>query len=220
MAYFSESFGGADKKYKTTVHTMEKLFTLQRVYTHPLLTAEDLSVITSLHKKVEYHKGDFYLNKGEKPDSYLILESGLMRSFVYDYDGNEITTHFFTEQEVVIEVLSLFKRIPTEESIQALTDCICWEIDFEAFEQLFHTIPGLSEWGRAWFSEELSQFKRRSVEMITHRAAERYMNLIKEKPQVIRQAPLKQIATYLGITDTSLSRIRKELSKGSFLAAR
>ncbi len=199
---------------------MEKLITLQRVYTHPLLTAEDLSVITSLHKKVEYHKGDFYLNKGEKPDSYLILESGLMRSFVYDYDGNEITTHFFTEQEVVIEVLSLFKRIPTEESIQALTDCICWKIDFETFEQLFHTIPGLSEWGRTWFSEELSQFKKRSVEMITQRAAERYMKLIKEKPQVIRQAPLKQIATYLGITDTSLSRIRKELSKGSFLAAR
>jgi len=159
---------------------MEKLFTLQRVYTHPLLTAEDLSVITSLHKKVEYHKGDFYLNKGEKPDSYLILESGLMRSFVYDYDGNEITTHFFTEQEVVIEVLSLFKRIPTEESIQALTDCICWEIDFEAFEQLFHTIPGLSEWGRAWFSEDCRSSKGVTVEMITHRAAERYMNLIKE----------------------------------------
>lgn len=190
------------------------------MYTHPLLTEEDLSTISSLHKKVVYNKGDFFLNKGEIPDSYLILESGLMRSFVYDYDGNDITTHFFIEQEVVIEVLSLFKRVPTEESIQALTDCICWKIDFEAFERLFHTIPGLSEWGRAWFSAALSQFKKRSVEMITQRAAERYMKLIKEKPQVIRQAPLKQIATYLGITDTSLSRIRKELSKGSFLVAR
>lgn len=199
---------------------MEKRITLQRVYAHPLLTEEDLSVISALHKKVVYNKGDFYLTRGDRPDDYLILESGLMRSFVYDFDGNEITTHFFTEKELVIEVLSLFKRIPTEESIQALTDCVCWKIDFEAFEQLFHTIPGLSEWGRTWFSEELSQFKRRSVEMITQRAAERYMKLIKEKPQIIRQAPLKQIATYLGITDTSLSRIRKELSKGSFLAAR
>lgn len=192
---------------------IEKLKILQHVYNHPLLTDKELSVISSLHQKEIYTKGDFYLKKGEKPDSYLILESGLMRSFVYDYNGNDITTHFFTEREVVIEVLSLFKRDPSEESIQALTDCICWKIDFEAFEELFHSIQGLSEWGRTWFSEELSKFKQRSVEMITQRAGERYKKLIREKPQVIRQAPLKQIATYLGITDTSLSRIRKELTK-------
>ena len=199
---------------------MEKQKTLHDVYKHPLLTDKDLAVINALHKRVVFNKGDFYLRKGENPHSYLILEKGLMRSFVFDYDGNEITTHFFTEQEVVIEVLSLFKYSPSQESIQALTECVCWEIDFEAFEKLFHTIPGLSEWGRAWFSEELSRFKQRSVQMITQRASERYMKLLKEKPQIIRQAPLKQIATYLGITDTSLSRIRKELSRGCFPAAR
>lgn len=199
---------------------MEKQKTLHNVYQHPLLTDKDLAIINALHKRVVYNKGDFYLRKGENPHSYLILQKGLMRSFVFDYDGNEITTHFFTEQEVVIEVLSLFKHASSEESIQALTECVCWEIDFEAFEKLFHTIPGLSEWGRAWFSEELSRFKQRSVQMITHRASERYMKLLKEKPQIIRQAPLKQIATYLGITDTSLSRIRKELSRGCFPAAR
>ncbi|MDD2313511.1 MAG: Crp/Fnr family transcriptional regulator [Proteiniphilum sp.] len=199
---------------------MEKQKTLHNVYQHPLLTDKDLAIINALHKRVVYNKGDFYLRKGENPHSYLILQKGLMRSFVFDYDGNEITTHFFTEQEVVIEVLSLFKHASSEESIQALTECVCWEIDFEAFEKLFHTIPGLSEWGRAWFSEELSRFKQRSVQMITQRASERYMKLLKEKPQIIRQAPLKQIATYLGITDTSLSRIRKELSRGCFPAAR
>ncbi len=199
---------------------MEKQKTLHNVYQHPLLTDKDLAIINALHKRVVYNKGDFYLRKGESPHSYLILQKGLMRSFVFDYDGNEITTHFFTEQEVVIEVLSLFKHAASEESIQALTECVCWEIDFEAFEKLFHTIPGLSEWGRAWFSEELSRFKQRSVQMITQRASERYMKLLKEKPQIIRQAPLKQIATYLGITDTSLSRIRKELSKGCFPVAR
>lgn len=199
---------------------MEKQKTLHNVYQHPLLTDKDLAVINALHKRVVFNKGDFYLRKGENPHSYLILEKGLMRSFVFDYDGNEITTHFFTEQEVVIEVLSLFKHASSEESIQALTECVCWEIDFEAFQKLFHTIPGLSEWGRAWFSEELSRFKQRSVQMITQRASERYMKLLKEKPQIIRQAPLKQIATYLGITDTSLSRIRKELSRGCFPAAR
>ncbi|MDO5524244.1 MAG: cyclic nucleotide-binding protein, partial [Bacteroidia bacterium] len=58
---------------------------------------------------------------------------------------------------------------------------------------------------------ELFRFKQRSIEMIAESATERYLKLIKEKPQVIRQAPLKYIATYLGVTDTSLSRIRKEI---------
>jgi CRP-like cAMP-binding protein len=199
---------------------MDNQHLLHTVYKHPLLTEKDLQQICALHKQVLFHKGDFFLRKGETPHSYLILQKGLMRSYVYDYDGNEITTHFFTEHDVVIEVLSLFKHTTSEECIQALTDCKCWEIDFEAFQKLFHTIPGMSEWGRAWFSEELTVFKQRSVQMITQRASERYLKLIKEKPEIIRQAPLKQIATYLGITDTSLSRIRKELSKGSFLAAR
>lgn len=148
------------------------------------------------------------------------MESGLMRSFVFSYDGDDITTNFFSNHEVVIEVLSLFNRTRTEEYIQALTDCTCWQIDLDRFEQLFHSIQGMSEWGRAWMSEQLFVSKIRSVEMITDNATNRYLKLIREKPQVIRQAPLKQIASYLGITDTSLSRIRKELSKGSFLASK
>lgn len=197
---------------KASMNQMDKEKTLREVYRHPLLTEEDLTVIRDVHTKVVFYKGDFFLKRDERSNSYLILEDGLMRSFVYDYDGNEITTSFFSNHEVVIEVLSLFQQTLSDEYIQALTDCICWKIDLDRFEMLYHSIQGLNEWGRAWMSEQLFQSKQRSVEMITQTATERYLKLIKEKPQVIRQAPLKQIATYLGITDTSLSRIRKELT--------
>jgi len=60
-------------------------------------------------------------------------------------------------------------------------------------------------------SQELFTFKQRSVEMFTLSATKRYLNLLQQKQQVIQLAPLKQIASYLGVTDTSLSRIRKEL---------
>ncbi|MDD4777898.1 MAG: Crp/Fnr family transcriptional regulator [Fermentimonas sp.] len=193
---------------------MEKSKIIHNVYAHPLLTEEDLSLISSLHQEVYFSKGEYYLSKGEKPESYLILQSGLMRSFVYDYNGNDVTTHFFTKHQLVIEVLSLFKQMPSEESIQAMTDSKCWKIDFNVFENLFHTIPGLSEWGRTWFSEEMYRFKQRSLEMKTLSATDRYLKLLKNHPEVILQAPLKHIATYLGVTDTSLSRIRKEISKG------
>ena len=141
----------------------------------------------------------------------MILESGLMRSFAYNYQGRDITMDFFCPHDIVIEVLSLFQQTPAQENIQALTDCVCWKIELNVFQELFHTIRGFPEWGRLWMTGRLFHFKQRSVEMVTVSAKERYMKLIREKPQVIRHSPMKHIASYLGITDTSFSRIRKEI---------
>lgn len=184
---------------------------LSRVYQHPLINSEGLEKIIAAHQKTELKKGDFVLKEGKIANEYLILESGLIRSFAYDYKGNNITIDFFCPQDVVIEVLSLFNRIPTKENIQTLTDCVCWKIDFDIFQELFQTVPGFPEWGRLWMTGRLFHFKQRSVEMVTVSAKERYLKLLREKPEVVRQSPLKYIATYLGMTDTSFSRIRKEI---------
>ena len=190
---------------------MAKEQLLNAVYHHPLLTESDIKNLCDAHEKVTFKKGDFVLRNGQTANEYYIIVSGLMRSFVYDTQEHDITTNFFTESQIAIEVSSLFQRIPTRENIQALTDCTCWKIDFAIFQELFHSIKGFSEWGRSWMAGQLFDFKQRSVEIIAESATERYLKLIKEKPQVIRQAPLKHIATYLGVTDTSLSRIRKEI---------
>ena len=177
----------------------------------PFFFEEELSEICLAHEKMIFHKGDFILEEGKTANEYYILEKGLARSFVNDFNGNDVTTHFFVEKEVVIDVSSLFQRIPTQENIVCITDCECWKLDFEVFQELFHRIPNLREWGSAWMSQELFRYKQRSVEMFTLSATKRYLNLLQEKHQVVQYAPLKQIASYLGVTDTSLSRIRKEL---------
>ena len=69
----------------------------------------------------------------------------------------------------------------------------------------------MREWGRAWFTFQLFTMKERSLGTITETAKNRYLKLMKDKPEILLNAPLKQIATFLGITDTSLSRIRKEI---------
>lgn len=177
----------------------------------PFFFPEELDEIINAHEKVFFHKGDFILEEGKTSNEYLILEKGLARSFVNDFNGNEVTTHFFVENEIIIEVSSLFQRIPTQENIVCITDCECQKIDFDTFQELYHKIQNLSEWGRAWMSQELFTYKQRSVEMFTLSATKRYLNLLEQKPHVIQFAPLKQVASYLGVTDTSLSRIRKEL---------
>lgn len=186
---------------------------LNNVYRHPLLTLSDLEKLEAVHKRTTLEKGEFFLKENQIANEYLIMESGLIRSFVHDFDNKDITTNFFTTNDIVIEVSSLFQRIPSQENIQALTDCVCWKIDFEDFQKLFHTLEGFSEWGRAWMSQSLFEFKRRSVSMITSSATDRYNDLLKNNADVLKYAPLKHIATYLGITDSSLSRIRKEMAK-------
>lgn len=185
---------------------------LQSIYQYPGKSEKDFQHICEAHKMVSFSKNDFILKEGQMANSYLIVAKGILRSFVYDYEGNDITTNFFIEKELVIEVSSLFQRIPTEEYIQAISDCTCYEIPYENFEELFHNISGFRKWGRGWLSNSLLQFKNRSISIIKESATERYLTLLKEKPEIIQQAPLKHIASYLGITDTSLSRIRKSLS--------
>ncbi len=185
---------------------------LRQVYQHPALSDSDLKKIIEAHEEISYKKGDFILKEGQTANNYMILQKGLMRSFVYDYNGDDITTNFFIENEIIIEVSSLFQRIPTKEYIQTLTDCTCYKIDFDKFQAFFHSIENFREWGRAWLSNSLFEFKQRSISIIKDSATDRYLALIKEKPQIIQHAPLKNIASFLGVTDTSLSRIRKSIN--------
>lgn len=188
---------------------IQKLFS--DLYKHPLLTADDLEKIPKAHRQVCFQKGDFILRKDETARGYFILENGVARSYVYDYDGKDITTDFFCEGDIIVQETSLFKHLPSAENIQTLTDCTLQRIDYEEFQELYHSIKGYSEWGRLFMTEKLFQVKQRTLEMIILSAQDRYLQLLKEKPQVMQYSPLKHIASYLGITDTSLSRIRKEI---------
>ena len=183
----------------------------QTIYNHPLFTPGDLQEIVSLHQKIVLPKNDFLLQEGKTANAYYLVEKGLMRFYVHDFNGNEITTQFICENEIVNEVSSLFQRIPSVQNIQAVTDAVVWKIDFNDFQHLYHSMESIREWGREWMSAQLFQIQQRSIEMITQSASIRYLHLMEHRPQIIQQAPLKQIASYLGIADTSLSRIRKEL---------
>lgn len=183
----------------------------QTIYNHQLFTSADLQEIASLHQKVTLPKNAFLLEQGKTANAYYLVEKGLVRFYVNDFNGNEMTKQFICENEIVNEVSSLFQRIPSVQNIQAVTDAVVWKIDFNDFQYLYHSMESVREWGREWMAAQLFQTQQRSIEMITQSASFRYLQLMEHRPQIIQQAPLKQIASYLGIADTSLSRIRKEL---------
>ena len=183
----------------------------QNTYQHFLLSEEDVNEIASFHKKRTFAKDELILAKDQVLESYYLLEKGVVRAFVNDMDNNDITTEFFIDGDIVIIPSSLFQQIPSQESLQAITDCEVWEIKYDDFQEVFRSIPGFAEWGRLWFTYQLFTLKQRSLDMITISATSRYLKLSKEKPQILQTVPLKFIASFLGITDTSLSRIRKEI---------
>ncbi len=189
---------------------MEDSF-FKKIYNHTNIRKNDYKTIINAHAKVDFSKNDIVLNENQINNAYYLIKNGLFRSYVVDYKGNEITTGFFGPFDILIEVASLFLRIPSNENIQALTDCEVYKIKFNDFQNLYSNIEGFTEWGRNWMSHQLFMAKQRAVTMHTQSASQRYLSLVQEKPEIIKEVPLKYIATYLGITDTSLSRIRKEV---------
>lgn len=158
-------------------------------------------------------KNDYFLKEGQVCNEYLFLNNGFMRAFAYDTHGHDVTTSFYSNCHVVFEVSSFFNRTASKENIQALTNCEGWYITYEQLNQLFHSLPEFREFGRSILVKGFATLKIRMLSTITETAEERYAQLLKTNPEIFYHAPLKHIASYLGITDTSLSRIRKESSK-------
>lgn len=172
-----------------------------------------LDEIAEHFKEIAFTKNDYFLKEGQVSNDYLFLADGFMRAFTFDTDGNEVTTYFYPKNRVVFEASSFFMRIASTENIQAVTDCKGFTITFEKLNMLFHSIPEFREFGRAMLVKEFSAYKQRTLAMINKSAEERYANLISTNKEIFQNAQLKHIASFLGMTDTSLSRIRKEFMK-------
>jgi CRP-like cAMP-binding protein len=170
----------------------------------------DLDKILSQYQRVEFAKNDFLVPEGSTANYYYFLESGFARSYAIDLEGNDISTKFFCTKDIVIDWHSYFLKTKCRENIQAITACVAWKITFESFMKLF-SIEAFREVGRTMLINNFFELKNHTVSVIADPAKDRYLNLLREKPSIVQNVPLKQIATYLGITDTSLSRIRKEI---------
>jgi len=158
-------------------------------------------------------KNEYLLLEGKICKVFYFLESGFIWSSTYNVNGNNTTTNFYAGGQAVCEFFSFFKQIPGRENFQALTDCETWSITFEELQVAFHSMPEFREFGRSMLVGAYADLKERMLSMLHHTAEERYSFLITDNPDIFQHATLKNIASYLGITNTSLSRIRKEFTK-------
>jgi CRP-like cAMP-binding protein len=185
---------------------------LNQVFASSGITEAELEHIVPKYNQITLAKGDYLLQEGVVEKKYWFVEKGFIRSYIIDTEGNDATFNLYASGDVVIDYPSFFFFAPTRENIQAISDCVCWEITFNDFTELFNQIANYREQQRGLLVGSYFALKEHSISLIADQAKDRYLKLLKTKPHIVQNVSLKHIATFLGITDTSLSRIRKEIA--------
>lgn len=184
-------------------------------YFHSLFPIEK-EVVEKITEKFSYFERDknmILLDKNTISTKTYFLASGYVRSFIINEDHEEVTTNIYTAPCFVNDFLSFFRQQPTKEVYQTLTECTFWETGLENVQFNFHNIPDFREFSRLLFVLNYHHLNERLIEMASKKAETRYLNLLHQQPDIFQNVQLKIIASYLGITDSTLSRIRKETHK-------
>lgn len=189
---------------------MELIDYLQKLRPMPQKVAEE---IVSFTKDEQYDKNTLIIKEGGLSKRSFYLESGYIRCYILDKEGREITTRIFSSPIFLNDYQSFFKKQACDENYETITDCITKTLDLETLQYCFHNIPEFREWGRMMLTMHYVEVHQRMLSLMRDSAEERYIKLLEEHPDVIQHVPLKIIASYIGVTDSSLSRIRKDVSK-------
>lgn len=171
---------------------------------------EDWQLFTKQLKFKSYKKGELFIKEGELCNSIGFLNKGIARVY-YVIDGKEITSYFNTSNRnmFVCSFTSFLSRKPSFENVHFLEDSELLILDFNQLQELYDKSPNIQRMGRlmAEYNYVLSMERIYSLQHAP--AIDRYNHLLKIYPGLMNQIPHHYIASYLGITPESLSRIRK-----------
>lgn len=152
-------------------------------------------------------KGKFLLKQGEVCGHYYYIYKGVLRSFL-KFGTKEITIWINPENEITTSIRSMTATRPSDENIQAIEDCELVVISYEAMEGIYEKFPELNMVGRKLLQEYYAASEERVYICRIPDARSRYQHFIDTRPELINRIPLKHIASYLGITLETLSRLR------------
>lgn len=161
----------------------------------------------------ELKKGDFFSREGQIAKELAFLNSGVVRAFYTSQTGKEYTKRFFTSPSIIGSYSSLITETPSLYSQQALTTCNIFVANYKQVLELYDAHLDLERLARKFAENSFVFNEIKELEVVLLDATERYFRFKKEYPDLEEIIPQYHIASYLGISPTQLSRIRKILSK-------
>jgi len=157
-------------------------------------------------------KGEYFITEGQFSIHLALIESGYLRTFHLDHNGNEVTTEFNGPGAFCSSYHSFYSQRPAYESIEAITDCHLFLISFDALQKLYaHSLP-VNIMGRKALEKACMDRDYFLKKIIHLPAKDKYEWFLNVYPEVHRSARLGDIASFLGIKQETLSRIRRKLS--------
>jgi CRP-like cAMP-binding protein len=174
------------------------------------LNKQQIDLIHSSLAYKTYKMGDYFLKVGKVCREIGFITQGVFRVCYYDNDGNEVTRYFLEEGSFMADLNSFNTGVPTTEYVQAVTGCEVIMLRKQAMENLSQTILIWDRMIGKITAKALAQKVSRVSLMMPQDALTRYEFFLEQFPGLANRVPLQFIASYLGITRSSLSRLRKE----------
>ena len=188
-------------------NTESKLFDFIAQYI--TLNDEEKQLLIDLDIFKTFKKGDVLLKEGQMSDKNYFVLKGCLRTY-YIIDGEEKTTAFYTEMEGV-SPHCVIDRKPSEYFISCVEDCILVVSDTKMETTGFEQFPKFESLCRMMSEQLLAKNQMQFDDFKTSTPEQRYLNLLKKRPDLLQRAPQHQLASFLGITPQSLSRLRARI---------
>ncbi len=167
--------------------------------------------VESLHTTITLAKGEFFIREGQENLKIGQIISGVMRGFVLDADGNEITTHFYQEQDLISG--NFIPNVAASTNLQALEACTISMANYSEIMSYVNKNMEITTIINRSFEKMNRQLQSRLVALVNLDSTEKYKLFLEEYPNLINRIPHYLIANFLGITPTQLSRARKRFSQ-------
>ena len=193
----------------TIFMTMDKL--INYLLEFGQLNQQQIDLIKRKAQVLELKKDDYFSEAGKIPKQVAFIEKGILRVCYYNSNGDEITKYFIDENNFAVDINSFNQKIPSSEYVQAVTDCKLLIFSTESLNDLSATII---QWDGIIYKiteKALVEKVNKLSPMLAEDAKTRYLNFLEKFPNLANRIPLSYLASYLGITQSSLSRIRKSI---------
>lgn len=192
---------------------MNSEFKKIKSYITNVIQMDDRTFNSALDYFVVRHvkKGDYLLREGQICNHITYINTGLFRTF-YIKNGNEINTCFCMEDSITSSQESFVNQIVSKEYIQAIEDASIVSLSHENLIKLYQFDPKWESLSRILTEKECARLSERIDTLSFETAKEKYLHLLKKQPKIIQRVAIQHIASYIGVSRETLSRIRSKIS--------
>lgn len=176
----------------------------------PSLDKTTIEQLSEMIPVISPNKGTVLLSEHQIPQECYFVLKGLVRQYQI-IDGNERTTEFYTESNGTVSSAHYSDQTPSSFNLECMEDCLLIAGNLELDEANFKEFPELMEITKQMLESDLNTMKEKHSNFILSSPKERYQYFLESRPDLANRVPLHQVASYLGMTPESLSRIRKRI---------